>query len=94
MIIAVSRTAYYAGLDPHATGVPGELGWPEPTPHPRGRGAEYRYTLPPEQADEMADHLATLGASLMYSSEPDDRAEGRACLTAAIRIRAQVVAQS
>jgi hypothetical protein len=89
MIIAVSGKAYYAGLDPAATGVPREEGWPEPNWFRHGKGWQLRYSLTREQAVEMADHLQVLGEGLMYG-DVETRVEARACLAAAARIRAQL----
>lgn len=88
MIVAVSGRAYYAALDPHITGVPAEIGLPEPSMHKWGRGHEFRYEVTVEQAEEMEDHLLTLGQSLAHgASNQEDRDEGRLVLLAARRIR-------
>lgn len=85
--VAVSGRAYDAGLDPHTTDVPRQEGWPEPTRRRWGRGWEYQYEVTVDQAEAMEDHLRTLGESLGYASDPDDRAEGRLVRLAARRIR-------
>jgi hypothetical protein len=92
--VRVSGAAYVAALDPHATDVPREAGWPEPTRRRQGRGSTFVYSLTREAAADMADHLATLGECFTFEGSVDDPEtyrEGRACLAAAARIRSTLV---
>lgn len=93
LTVTVSGKTYHGALDPHATDVPREEGWPAPTARRRGRGEQFVYELTREQADSMAEHLETLGENFTRYTDSEDvevRAEGRACLKDAKRIRAQL----
>lgn len=89
--IVICGKAYLAALDPGATSVPDESGWPRPTFQRRGRGTQAVYELTDSQALDMADHLDTLAECFLTGSsaadDPDSRAEGRACERMAHRIR-------
>lgn len=91
LVVEVSGAAYSAVLDPRATDVPREEGWPVPTSHRRGRGRTLRYHLTRPQAESMAEHLVEVGSNFAtFGDDPETRAEGRACLAAAARVRATI----
>lgn len=93
LAVAVSGKTYYAVLDPHTTGVPAEIGLPEPTMRRRGRGHQFTYQLTRWQAAEVVDHLETVGYSLAHYTDTEDqdsRSEGRACLRDANKIIRQL----
>lgn len=88
MKIQVSGKTYFGVLDPRATDVPKEEGWPTPTFARRGRGTTATYDLTREQAEVMADHLRDMAeCRLTGSDDVDDHAEGRACAKDALRIQ-------
>lgn len=84
--ITVSGVAYEAALNPLASGVPREEGWPKPEPRRVGRGLQYRYPFTPELAEQIASHMESVGEGFMYG-DPETRAEGRALLRDAARVR-------
>jgi hypothetical protein len=88
MIVTVSGKTYYGALDPGATAVPGEEGWPTPSFRRVGKGLQATYDVTPEQAREMASHLQTMSEGFAYGDDADTRAEGRAFRKDAERIRA------
>lgn len=83
--IVVSGKAYHAACDPKVSSVPTEERWPAPTLRKRGRGVQAVYLATEDDADLIASHLEDVGASLMY--DVSSRAEARACLRDADRIR-------
>lgn len=93
VMVAVSGKAYFACLDPGASSVPTECGFPAPTWRKVGKGSQAVYVLTREQALDMAHHLWTVGDSFAYG-DPETRAEGRACLAAAGRVREAIAAAS
>lgn len=92
LTVHVSGVAYYAALDPRATGVPKELGLPEPKLWKKiGRGHQVHYDVTFEQADEIVEHFETLGVGFTTGSDDlDTRAEGRELLRAASSLRKQI----
>jgi hypothetical protein len=58
-----------------------------------GRGEQVRMTVTREEALALAEYFADMGESFLGgSSDPEARADGRACLKAAEQIRNQVQA--
>lgn len=92
MTVRVSGKAYYAALDPKATNVPVEEGWPEPRKVRPGRGIQVVYELTPGQTLAMALHLRDVADSLSYGTDSETRVEGRACCAAARQIEDQIEA--
>lgn len=91
VIVKVSGKTYWAALDPAATGVPGECGWPAARVRRVGRGQQWQYVLSREAAEQMREHLFTVGVSFVDGADPEDAetcVEGRACLRDAQRIAA------
>ena len=81
--ITVSGKTFGGCLDPSATGVPDEIGLPEPTVRQVGRGTQWTYhNLTDYQRDEMLHHMWLVGTCFIEGSadDPESRAEGRAIL--------------
>ena len=83
--VAVPGVVYYDALDPLATDVPREEGWPEPSARRRGRGRQFVYELSPEQAESMADYLDDRAVGLMMGADPDPAYPKARKVAAAIR---------
>lgn len=93
MAVTVSGKTFWGCLDPRATDVPREAGWPKPMPRRAGRGTRWTFDMTREQAEELLEHLETVGVSFTQGSDdPDSRAEGRAILRDAQRIRSLLTA--
>jgi hypothetical protein len=89
--ITVNGRAYFSCLDPMATGVPGEEGWPEAELRRVGRGYQAVYLCTVVQAKEIAEWLADFGGTLLQlTAEEDELREGPACMKAAESIWAQL----
>jgi hypothetical protein len=82
--VNIPGRAYLACLDPLATGVPEEEGWPEPRIIKRGR-LEFsaRYELTRYQAYQMMTHMRDFGETLGGAGVDDELREGPACLRGA-----------
>jgi hypothetical protein len=79
--VIVSGKTYGACCDPDCTGVPAELGLPEPTRTRRGRGYQYRYdNLTEWQRDEMLHNMWVVGTGFQMGDDNETRAEGRAIM--------------
>lgn len=89
MKISVSGKTYFAALDPNATAVPAESGWPVPRFRRFGNGVQVSYEVDTiAVARDIAEHLDTMGECFTAGSDdPFSRAEGRACYRDAARIR-------
>lgn len=89
--IRVPGFIYHECLDPQATDVPREMGWPEASMHRVGRGRQFRYMVTPAQAAEIISHISEMGEAWSYGV--DDPSVGRRMVAwvADLRMREQAV---
>jgi hypothetical protein len=72
LTIKIPGAVYHDALDPLATQIPDESGWPKPTRKRVGRwGSSWTYELTREQTEEMETYLRERAQSLMYAADPD-----------------------
>lgn len=78
--LTVSGKTYYACMDPLCSDMAKEVGLPEATASRRGKGTRWTYAnLTSEQWEAVIDHLDCYAISFADGSDPETRAEGRAC---------------
>ena len=94
MRIEVNGKAFFDVLDPLASNVPTEEGWPSPTSRKVGHGRTFTYDVTPEVAELIASHMQVVGEGWAYSDDPDALASSRNLLRQAKRVRDQVSAGS
>jgi len=87
-VITISGVSWESAIS--GSQVSQEENWPKPTVLRRGRGWQYRLPWSMDLAEKVASHLETLGSTFVTLDDPDDRAEGRALLRDAARIRTQM----
>lgn len=87
--LVVSGKSFDAACDPSASDVPREEGWPEPEHRRRGKGWQCVYPPSLDLARLIESHMRTVGEGFMYAGpdDPETRAEGRALLRDADRLR-------
>lgn len=91
--VTVSGKAYYAALDPLATGVAKENDLPETRVRRVGKGEQHTYPdITRVQAEAIWWQLDCLAEVFSGADvdQPETKAEGRACRTAADRLRKQL----
>ena len=81
----MSGVGYRAAIE--ASSVPREEFWPKPTMRKQGRGVQAVYEGDKNLAELIASHLEEVGESFVIGDDDQTRAEGRACLRDAARIR-------
>lgn len=64
-------------LDPYATGVPKERGWPDAVAERRGYGCQYVYDVETETAHEIVKHVHEWASGLTFGVDPDMAATTR-----------------
>lgn len=89
MRITLSGKTYSAAIE--VSDVPREEAWPEPTERRVGRGYQYVYDVTIEQAELIVSHVELIGECFVVGDDDYTRAEGRACLRDATRIRKQII---
>jgi hypothetical protein len=70
--LVVPGSIYRDALDPRATDVPDEAGWPQAVFRRRGSGTQYVYArLSREQVEEIIEHVRDRADGLAYGADPD-----------------------
>ena len=88
----VAGKAWHNAMDPNATQMPDERGWPAHTRIRRvGRGLQFVYEdVPREVAEDIAWWLWEIGDGWLTGTDPETAADGRSLVRAAESIRQQI----